>query len=81
MPKENIEWRVSDAEFKGYLRGKLEALHEDVKAISEKHETHNQRLNKVEVDLKETAVKVSIFSIVISLAATAIAAFLGFLKN
>jgi hypothetical protein len=61
MGKNTVEWKVSQAEFKGYMKSKIESIDEKLDTICRNDLNQDLRINKVENRLVATEIKGSLF--------------------
>ena len=58
------EWKVSNAEFKGFMKAKLEGIEKSINSLCGETKNQDTRLNKVENRLTATEVKGGIFGFI-----------------
>lgn len=62
MPNEEfIEWKISAAEFRGYMKSKVENIEEKLDSYAQLNRSQEDRIGKIENRLTATEIKGSIF--------------------
>ena len=64
LPEANGEWRIKDAEFKGYSKSQFDALHESLYKIDRLIESNIEKCNKNSNDISSLRAQSAMISVV-----------------